>query len=86
MRPEINARIVNEQHYATANESAYPFIEPAILNDPIIFPSIEDVKKAEVFMPLSKEGKVLHDRIWQRFLSGSTDGVKGATDKPRAQE
>jgi len=75
LRPEISARIVNEQHYATANEAAYPFIKPEILNDPVIFPPLEEMRRAEIFMPLSPEGRALHQRIWERYLAGATGAV-----------
>lgn len=75
LRPEISAQIVNEQHYATANEAAYPLINPEILNDPVIFPPIECMRKAEIYMPLSPAGKPLHDRIWQRYLAGATEAA-----------
>jgi len=77
MRPEINARIVNEQHYATVNISAYPFIKPELLNDPIIFPPVAEVKRAEVFQPLSPEGRRLYERIWAQFLAATADPAKG---------
>lgn len=70
MRPEISAQIVNEQHYATANQSAQSLIKPEILSDAVIFPPKEQMIKAEVYLPLSKEGQMLHDRIWQRLLAG----------------
>ncbi len=73
LRPEISARIVNEQHYATANEAAYPLINPEILNDPVIFPPIEYMRKAEIYMPLRPAGKTLHDDIWQRYLAGAAE-------------
>ena len=71
LRPEISAQIVNEQYYATANEAAYPFIEPEILNDPVIFPPLEHIQRSEVFMLLSSEGKSLYDHVWQQFLAGA---------------
>ena len=70
LRPEISAQIVNEQFYATANEAAYPFIKPEIRNDPAIFPPLDEVRRAQVIMPLSPSGKALYDRIWQRYLAG----------------
>ncbi|WP_373498908.1 spermidine/putrescine ABC transporter substrate-binding protein [Desulfococcus sp.] len=72
LRPEISAQIVNEQHYATANETAYPLINPEILNDPVIFPPIGEIRRAEVYMPLSAEGQALYQRIWERYLAGET--------------
>jgi len=77
LRPEISAQIVNEQHYATANEAAYPLINPEIRNDPVIFPPIEDLRRAEVYMPLSPAGKTLHDDVWQRYLAGSAEAASG---------
>jgi spermidine/putrescine transport system substrate-binding protein len=67
MRPEINAMIVNENLYATPNEAAYPFIEPAILNNPVIFPSNQDLLHAELVLPLSARGQELYDSIWERL-------------------
>jgi len=69
MRPEINAEIVNYNYYATANEAAFPFVEPEILNDPVIFPTNESLQNAEIVLPLSREGEKLYSEIWARFLS-----------------
>ena len=69
LKPEINARITNENYYATPNEAAYDFIEPEILNDLVVFPPNEAMKNAEIIMPLSPEGNKLHTEIWERFLT-----------------
>jgi spermidine/putrescine transport system substrate-binding protein len=61
MRPDINALIVNENHYATPNEAAHPFIEPDILNNRVIFPSNEDLANAELILPLSPPGQKLYE-------------------------
>jgi spermidine/putrescine-binding protein len=68
MRPEINAAITNKNGYATPNEAAYPFIEPEILNNPTIFPSMEDLVNAELILPLTPTGQQLYDEIWERFV------------------
>jgi spermidine/putrescine transport system substrate-binding protein len=70
-RPEINAQIANENHYATPNEAAYPLIDPALRNDSVVFPPNEDLKRAEIILPLSVEGQKLYDQIWQRFLDAA---------------
>jgi spermidine/putrescine transport system substrate-binding protein len=67
LRADINAQVVNENLFATPNEAAYPFIEPDILNNPVIFPTNEDILNAELILPLSPEGQQLYDKIWQRF-------------------
>jgi spermidine/putrescine transport system substrate-binding protein len=70
LRPEISAQITNENCYATPNEAAYPFIDPDILNNPVIFPPNEDLKNAEVFLSHSPEGDALWAEIWERFMGG----------------
>ena len=69
LRPEINAKITNENLYATTNEAAYPFIEPDILNNPVIFPPNEDLVHAELILPLTPDGQRLYDEIWERFTT-----------------
>ena len=70
LRPEIGAQIVNENLYATANRAAYPFVKPEILNNPIIFPPADTIKKADWYLPLSPAGDKLYADIWQRFMAG----------------
>jgi len=69
LRPEISAQIANENHYATANEAARALIERDILNDPVIFPTNESMKNAELILPLSAKGQKLYDDIWARFMA-----------------
>ncbi|MSP12224.1 MAG: spermidine/putrescine ABC transporter substrate-binding protein [Chloroflexi bacterium] len=72
MRPDINAQIANENHYATPNEAALPFIDPAILNNPVIFPPNDSLVKAELILPLDEAGQKLYADIWRRFTGSST--------------
>ena len=67
MRPEINAEVVNETYYATTNEGAQPLIDEEIKENPIIFPPSENLKNAEVLLPLSPEAAELYEQIWQQF-------------------
>jgi spermidine/putrescine transport system substrate-binding protein len=69
LRPDMNAQIANENYYATPNEAAFPFIDPQILNDPVIFPPNESLRNAEIILPLSPEGQKLYDEVWERFLA-----------------
>ncbi|NTW36270.1 MAG: extracellular solute-binding protein, partial [Syntrophobacteraceae bacterium] len=68
LRPEINARIANENFYATPNGAARSHIVPEVLNDPVIFPPDEAIRNAEIILPLSAEGQRLYDEMWNRFL------------------
>jgi spermidine/putrescine transport system substrate-binding protein len=69
LRPEISAEIVNQYHYATANEAAHAFIGPEIRDNPIIFPPREDIQRAEWYLPLSPQGEKLYADVWERFLA-----------------
>jgi spermidine/putrescine transport system substrate-binding protein len=69
LRGDINAQIANENRYATPNEAARPFMNPAILNDPVIFPPNQDLQNAELVLPLSPAGEKLYADLWARFLA-----------------
>lgn len=71
LRAEINAMLVNENYYATANQAATPFIDSEIRANPLIFPPNEKLVKAEVFLPLSPAGEKLYQEIWDRFLAAA---------------
>jgi len=71
LRPEISAQVVNELYYANANEAARPFIDPEVLNDPLVYPPDEALRHVEIALPLSAEGQRLHDLIWERFMGAS---------------
>ena len=68
-RPEINAILTNEFLYTTPNEAAHSFIEPEILKNPLIFPTNDDLRNAELILPLTTEGQLLYDKIWERFTT-----------------
>ena len=67
LRPEINAMIANENLYATPNEAARLFIEPEILNNPVIFPKNKALVNAELVLPLTSSGQALYDQVWEQF-------------------
>lgn len=67
MRPEINAEIANQNLYATPNEAAFPYIQPELLNNPVIFPSAESFRNSEVILPLSGRGQEMYDDVWDRL-------------------
>lgn len=69
LRPEIAAQLVNEKKYASANEAARPLLKSEIRDDPIIFPSVEILRRAHFYPPLSPAGKKRYDDVWQRFLA-----------------
>ncbi len=68
LRPQIGAQIANEMYVAIPNEGAYEYIEPAILNNPLIFPKAEVLVNAEFYEPISPEAEALYDEVRERFI------------------
>lgn len=73
LRPEIAARIANENRYATPNEAALPLIDPGVRDDPVIFPSNTDMQRSELILPLSPEGERRYAELWERFSSDTPE-------------
>lgn len=63
MEPEINARIVNGTHYASANLAAKPLIDPKITADPAIYPPDEVINRCEFLEDLGELTTKL-DEYW----------------------
>jgi hypothetical protein len=56
-----------------ANEAANEFVDPEILNDPVVYATNEAMRNAELLLPLSPEGEELYAEIWGRFLANISD-------------
>jgi spermidine/putrescine transport system substrate-binding protein len=69
LRPEISAQMVNEKNYPTANEAAYPLVNPAVRQDPVIFPSTAELRRAHFYLPLSPAGEALYNQAWERIAA-----------------
>lgn len=63
LEPEIAARIVNGVHYAGANQAALEKIDPAIRNDPAIYPPQEVLDRCEFIEDLGETTQLL-DELW----------------------
>lgn len=71
LRPEIGAQIFAHNLYPTVNDAAKPLLDPALRNDPVIFPSTAALQNAEILLAVSPETMRKHEEIWQEFLSAS---------------
>jgi len=68
MEPEVNARIVNGVHYASANLPARKLIKPEILGDRAIFPDDATIARCELIEDLGDTTTLL-DRYWTEIKS-----------------
>lgn len=69
LRPEISGQIVNANYYPIANDAARPYIDPALLADPVVYPPGDDLQHAEWLLPLDDATEKLYADVWQRFLT-----------------
>ena len=82
LRPEISGQLANATYYAIPNDAAAPYVDPAFLNDPAIYPTNQELENSEILLPLSLEGRKLYAEIWDRFV-GSAESTTPAA--PQAQ-
>jgi putrescine transport system substrate-binding protein len=68
--PHVIADITNDIHYGNDNLAARPLVNPAILNDPAVYPPPEI--RARLFLPTEFDSKYqrLRTRVWTRIKSG----------------
>jgi spermidine/putrescine transport system substrate-binding protein len=69
LEPEISARMVNELWIASSNEAARALIDPAILNNPIVYPEDDSLAQAEFTIEVGAVSRQRRMRIWADFLA-----------------
>ncbi len=73
LRSDIGALMVNELWVASPNDAALPLIRPEILNDPLVYPSYEDLTNAEFYEVVGEETEQYYEQTWERFLADDAD-------------
>lgn len=68
--PKVNAQITNEVFYPTANKEARKYVNPAIANDPTIYPSPAVIKTLFLLKPVPPEVLRLQNRLWTQLKTG----------------
>jgi spermidine/putrescine transport system substrate-binding protein len=66
LEPEVGARISNFTQFATPNRAAKPFIRPADLNNPVIYPPPDLMAKLEFLNELGPASR-LYDEVWTQI-------------------
>jgi putrescine transport system substrate-binding protein len=70
LRPEVIARASDHVRYANANAAARPLVDPAIRNDPNVYPPPQVAQR--LFVTTTKDQALLREvnRQWTRVLTG----------------
>jgi putrescine transport system substrate-binding protein len=69
-RPDMAAKNTNFTSFATPVEAAKPLIDPAIANNPSIYPTPDVLAKTFVIAPKEDAAQRRLTRIWTRYKSG----------------
>jgi putrescine transport system substrate-binding protein len=70
MTPRVIADISNFKRYANADAQAQSLLEPAVRDDPGIYPPHEQTEKLAVQLADSADQTRAITRVWQRFKTG----------------
>jgi len=70
MIPQVAADVSDFRRYATANAAAQPLVQPAVRDDPGIYPPVELRQKLAVQLADSPDQTRAITRVWQKFKTG----------------
>jgi putrescine transport system substrate-binding protein len=70
MQPEVIAKCTNFTGYANANKAAMPFLDPAVANDPAIYPDAETLSRMYTPKPQTEEQEREMTRAWSEIKAG----------------
>jgi putrescine transport system substrate-binding protein len=70
LQPEVIAACTNYTNYANGNAAARPYVDPAILADPAVYPDAETVKRMWAPKPFNEEQDRALLRTWNAIKSG----------------
>ena len=64
---EVIAEITNDTHYANPNLASTKYVNPAILNDPAMYPTPDVMKRTYMANEASVEFERVRTRVWTRI-------------------
>lgn len=70
LRPDVIAKVSDYLHYANPNDAALPLMDPAVRDNPAVYPSPALVEKMYVSLPPSPSILRLITRNWSTIKSG----------------
>ena len=70
MTPKVIAEISNFKRYANADAQAQSLLDPAVRDDPAIYPPVEQREKLAVQLADSADQTRAITRVWQKFKTG----------------
>lgn len=69
LRADIGAQLISENYYSSTNEAAMALADPAIVNEPILYPPMTLIRRSQWYAPMDTETERRYHEIWQAFLN-----------------
>ena len=70
LQPEVMAKCTNFTNYANGNAASKKFVDPAVLNDPAVYPTEDIIKLLWAPKPFNEEQDREMTRAWQQIKTG----------------
>lgn len=70
LEPAVMANISNAVHYANGNRAADAMVDPAVRNDPMVYPPEQVMQKLFVLQAMPLATDRMRTRIWSRVKNG----------------
>ncbi|QKE65362.1 extracellular solute-binding protein [Aquipseudomonas campi] len=70
MQPQVAAKITEETLYPSANADAREFLDPALRDQPGLYPDRDTKRRLFALVPLPDKLKSTRDEVWTRFRDG----------------
>jgi putrescine transport system substrate-binding protein len=70
LQPEVAAKCSNFTNYANANAKATPFLDPAVANNPAVYPDKETMGRLYAPKAMTEEQERILTRVWTDVKSG----------------
>jgi putrescine transport system substrate-binding protein len=71
LRPQVAAKNSGAEHYATSNATAYRLIDPAVYDDPGIYPTREELSRLHPNAAHTQAYTRELNRVWTHFKTGT---------------
>jgi len=70
LRPEVIAACTNYTGYGNANKAATPFVDPAMVSDPAVYPDEATLARMYTPTPQTDEQEEMLTRVWTEIKTG----------------
>jgi putrescine transport system substrate-binding protein len=71
LQPQVIAGITNQVRYPNAVPASRPFVRPALLDDPNIYPQPDRIASFFTIGPVPQAAERARNRMWARFKAGN---------------